>query len=244
MTYTHTDGKRNRMLEFSNSILKQNKPAGILVRLDAAGVPEIKGTDDLTGKTIADVRGWAPTDDGLGFVKNTCTGKIFGKFKMLVPEESGNDVAMRLMMEKTDGVYKADGVWLYADQAKNFNSKAAEDSGKVISWDKDIWDQFGKPNGFAYIHVGMMDHAINGTTLVMSRKGSGLNDIVNPCIQEFMKTKEYYDICKDFDFVDHCYANDHFDSHSGPAHPADAHWFTPTKDLTTTCSDGYCPCSG
>lgn len=70
---------------------------------------------------------------------------------------------------------------------------------------------FGKANGFAYIHVGMMDHAINGTTLVMSRKGSGLNEIVNPCIQKFMKTKEYHDICKDFKLADQCFANDHFE---------------------------------
>lgn len=156
-----------------------------MVRLDSSGRPEIKGNDDLSGKIIADVRGWAPTDDGLGFVKNPCTGNFFGKFKMLIPEEEGNDAAMKKMLVEKDpntGKFLADGVWLYADQAKNFNSDDARAAKKVISWDSSIWDMFGKPNGFAYIHTGMMDHAINGTTLTMSRKGSGLNDIVNPCI--------------------------------------------------------------
>ena len=67
--------------------------------------------DDLTGKTIADVRGWAPTDDGLQFNNNTCTGKPFGKFNMIVPEESDNDPAMRLLLEKKS----VDAVWIYAD---------------------------------------------------------------------------------------------------------------------------------
>lgn len=64
MTFTHTNGKRNRMLEFSNAILQSNKPGGLLGRIED-GVQEISGTDDLSGKTIADVRGWAPTDDGM-----------------------------------------------------------------------------------------------------------------------------------------------------------------------------------
>ena len=64
MSFTHTNGKRDRMLEFSNAILKNNKPGGILVRMKD-GKPEFNGNDDLEGKVIMDVRGWAPTDDGL-----------------------------------------------------------------------------------------------------------------------------------------------------------------------------------
>jgi hypothetical protein len=45
----------------------------------------------------------------------------------------------------------------------------------------------------------MFEHAINGTTLAISKKGSGLNDILNPCIEKFMKTKEYYQICQKHD---------------------------------------------
>jgi hypothetical protein len=45
----------------------------------------------------------------------------------------------------------------------------------------------------------MLGHAKNGTTLALSRKGSGIGEIVNPCLQKFLKTKEYYDICKEYD---------------------------------------------
>ena len=181
MTYTHTYGVRPRMLDFSNGILQNNKPAGMLVRLDENGEPEIKGTDNLDGITIADVRGWAPTDDALNFVNNTCSGKPWGNYNMLIPEKNGNDAAMKMMLDKrADGTYEADAVWLYADQAKNYNCTNAREKNLPISWDCNIWDGFGTK--FAYIHTGMFNHAINGTTLTISRKGSGLNDIVNPCI--------------------------------------------------------------
>ena len=118
MTYTHTYGVRPRMLDFSNGILQNNKPAGMLVRLDENGEPEIKGTDNLEGVNIADVRGWAPTDDALNFVNNTCSGKPWGKYNMLIPNKNGNDAAMKMMLDKrADGTYEADAVWLYADQA-------------------------------------------------------------------------------------------------------------------------------
>ena len=42
---------------------------------------------------------------------------------------------------------------------------------------------------FAYVQTGILEHSYNGTTLTISKKGSGLADIVNPCIQSFMQTK-------------------------------------------------------
>lgn len=177
---------------------------------------------------------------------------------MIIPEENGNDHALNLLLTK-----QVDAVWIYADQAAKFNCEKARKDEVNINWDCDMWDQFGTT--FSYIHTGFMDQNVNGTTLTMSRKGSGLNEVVNPCIDEYMKTKEYYDLCKSFDggslFSD-CFPNEHFTAASTPAsatdstdasspgahrvlagrHPDDHHWFTPTNKLKTTCSDGYCPC--
>lgn len=63
-----------------------------------------------------------------------------------------------------------------------------------------------------------------------------------------MKTKEYYELCKEYDggslFSD-CFKNEHFtedkDVHRVLAEEGH-HWFTHTNELKTTCSDGYCPC--
>jgi len=67
-------------MDFSEAILKDDKPAGLITRLNGNGEPAVKGTNDLRDLSakIADVVNWAPTEDGLAFVKNTCTGKKFG----------------------------------------------------------------------------------------------------------------------------------------------------------------------
>jgi len=72
----------------------------------------------------------------------------------------------------------------------------------------------------------------------MSKKGSGVVDIINPGIEKFMKTKEYYDLCKKYDIVSDCFENEHFEK-SDKAPPA---YSVETKSLKTKCSDGYCPC--
>ena len=116
---------------------------------------------------------------------------------------------MRMLLEQSpDGSYEADGVWIYANQAKNYNCTYANLKNLPITWDCSIWNQFGKK--FAYIHSGLTDHAINGTTLTISRKGSGLNNIVNPCIQKFMATKDYFSICEKFNLTHDCYVNEYF----------------------------------
>lgn len=76
-----------------------------------------------------------------------------------------------------------DAVWVYSDQAKNY--QCANFVG-TPSWNCDIWAKFG--TDFAYLHTGIFEHAANGTTLTMSKKGSGIAELVNPCIQKFMKT--------------------------------------------------------
>ena len=54
---THTKGERGRFLEFSNSILKDNKPAGLITRLNVDGTPVVSPMSDLSGVKVVDVRG-------------------------------------------------------------------------------------------------------------------------------------------------------------------------------------------
>lgn len=61
MSYTHTQGERNRFIDFSHSVLNVNKAAGILTRLDAQGKPVVSPKSDLRGIKVVDITGWAPT---------------------------------------------------------------------------------------------------------------------------------------------------------------------------------------
>jgi len=85
-------------------------------------------------------------------------------------------------------------MWVYADQAYNYDCSKAENP----TWNCDLWAGFGTK--YAYIQTGLFGHAYNGTTIALARKGSGVRDIVNPCLKEFMKTKEYWNICEKFKF--------------------------------------------
>ena len=80
--YTHTRGVRNRYLEFSKPILDDAKKAGIISRLNENGEPVVDGMHSLSGVTVVDVVGWAPTQDTLGLVKNSCTQQNFNGFKI------------------------------------------------------------------------------------------------------------------------------------------------------------------
>jgi hypothetical protein len=121
MTYTNTNGIRNRFLEFSWSILKMNKPAGLLVRLDSNGNPALSPQSNLNGVKISDVNGWAPTSDGLGFSFNNCTGERFEGYVIEDPVvsytslagttyDSPNDVSLARLLDS-----KVDAVWIYSD---------------------------------------------------------------------------------------------------------------------------------
>ena len=249
MTYTHTAGQRNRFVEFSNGILQANKPAGLLVRLKD-GKPEIDPKSDLKDVKVVDVKGWAPTSDGLNFVKNRCTLKptYFLGFEMVTPEDSyksksqkktftiANDVALAMLL---DGA--ADAVWLYADQAQYYDCSQNPD--KQNEHDCEMWAGFKKD--FAYIHTGLYGHTVNGTTLTLAKKGSGISEIVNPCIQKFLKTKEYKTICDNHKLTSTCYKNEFFGSDAGKRNLAgggEEYWTYDTNKLTTECADGYCNC--
>lgn len=85
MSYTHTKGVRNRYLEFTHAIIEKGA-AGILTRLDNEGVPIVTSMSDLDGVKIVDISGWAPTSDGIEFVKNDCTGNLYSGYEMLETE--------------------------------------------------------------------------------------------------------------------------------------------------------------
>ena len=142
--------------------------------------------------------------------------------------DNENDRALKTLL---DG--EADAMFVYADQAYTYS---CADKDVQPAWDCDLWSEFGTK--FAYIHTGMFETAFNGTTLTMSKRGSGLSKIVNPCIDKFITTKSYYDICVKHDFVDDCYANEFFPEGSDSTDP----WELPTSEQTGDCSSGYCGC--
>lgn len=228
MTYTHTLGARPRYLEFSDAFLQDNKPAGILTRLDSSGNPVVSPMSNLSGVTIVDVGGWAPTADALAVVQNPCTGASFVDYNMITPPEDGNDAAMKMLLDGS-----ADAMWVYADQAYLYQCS----TGVTESWNCTLWEGLGTQ--FAYIQTGLYGHALNGTTLTISKKGSGLAEIVDPCLKRFMATEAYYNICSKHGLTGSCYANSYFPNSNSSISP----WDLPTNLATTTCAEGYCPCS-
>ena len=91
---------------------------------------------------------------------------------------------------------------------------------------------------FAYVQTGILDYQNAGTTLAISKKGSGLAVLLDPCIESFLKTESYKDLCEEYGFVNTCFENEFFDI-SDEANPP---YSFPTTELSTSCSDGYCPC--
>jgi len=235
MTYTHTKGIRNDFADFSHGILEVNKAAGLLTMLDDNGAPKVNGHDDLKGKNVVDVAGWAPTADGLDFVKNKCTGENYnGGYKMLMADgaDNNNELALSWLYEG-----KADAMFVYADQAYNYK-KVCKEGGEALNCSK--WNEFGKK--FAYVQTGQFGYVNNGTTLGLAKKGSGVVELLNPCLDKFMKTKEYFEVCGKYDVVDSCYRNEFFPAKDDALmkdynKPTDEH-------AKEDCSSGYCPCTG
>lgn len=244
MTYTHPAGMRGRFLEWSYAILKKNKPAGLLTLLNSDGKPKISPNTTLDGLKVVDVAGWAPLSDGLDFSDNKCTRKKFEGFKIVKPTDEhgnivqGNDAAMKMLR---DG--KADAMWVYADQAHNYECTAdgSSHSGATPTWDCSLWKNFGKD--YAYIASGMLGYMINGTTLTISRKGSGLPEFINPCLQKFMETKAYYDICTKHGVENSCFPNKYFPDALIQGTRSDTNpWDKPTNEQDPGCGNGYCGC--
>ncbi|CAE7659804.1 unnamed protein product [Symbiodinium sp. CCMP2592] len=225
MTYTHTQGIRNDFADFSWGILDVNKAAGLLTLLEN-GMPKLDGHSDLNGKTIVDVGGWAPTADGLDFVTNKCLNQKYSSNYTLVVG-NGNDEAMTMLRNGT-----ADAMFVYADQAKNYQC----DGSMVAAWDCTLWQGFGTE--YAYVQTGQFGYVVNGTTLALSKKGSGVPEAINSCLAEVMATEAYYDACVKYDLVDSCYANSFFPSSGIVIHEYNKE----TDEHSGDCSSGYCPC--
>ena len=102
------------------------------------------------------------------------------------------------------------------------------------------WDGFGTT--YAFIHMGLVVQR-NGTTVAMSKLGSGLNDALNPCIQTVLQTKEYQQLCQAGGHpVDmKCFTNEFF-SDEDVVRSIYATSQSKRTD-TKTCADGYCTCS-
>eukprot|EP00241_Pyramimonas_parkeae_P005320 CAMPEP_0114250272 /NCGR_PEP_ID=MMETSP0058-20121206/14607_1 /TAXON_ID=36894 /ORGANISM="Pyramimonas parkeae, CCMP726" /LENGTH=372 /DNA_ID=CAMNT_0001363913 /DNA_START=232 /DNA_END=1350 /DNA_ORIENTATION=- len=240
MAYAHTRGARDRQMDFSHAFLRDNsKSTGLLVRLNEDGTPEIDGYHDLAGKKIVHINGWAPTKDGMGFVVNSCTGEGFLNYTMVPSSlELPNDDALSKLLDGT-----VDAMWVFVDQDENYKNagcvqKNPNKTSMFPEWDCAKWAGFGKK--FAFIHTGMAGHAINGTSLAVFKKGSGLNEMINPCMDRYMHTKEYYEVCAKHGLAAECYPNAFFPTeYFASVTPV---WDIPTKDLPTTCASGYCPC--
>lgn len=260
MTYTHTAGMRNRYVEFSSPVLDMNKAGGLITWLDG-GAPHVGPKEfDFTGKVIVDVAGWAPTEDGVLFSMNRCKDDeyFFGARIISTPGtytsisdgktyNDANDISIAMLLDgkagnqytdpKTGDALTVDMVWIYADQAYYFNCDKYPNVASTN--DCDLWAKF--KTEFAYIHSGLMTHAKNGTTVSLAKKGSGINKILNPCIEEFLKTEEYYKVCEKYGMTKSCFKNDFFPAEDGEA--TKNIYMLRTDEQTGDCSTGYCKCS-
>ena len=226
MTYTSTWGVRQDFADFSYAILDDNRAAGLMTLLQD-GVPKVNGLSDLSGLTIIDVGGWAPTADGLGYVKNKCTDESYSSNYTLVVGD-GNDAAMKMLR---DG--EGDALFIYADAASTYQCAASD---VQQTWDCNLWKGFGTE--YAYVQTGQFGYAKNGTTLALAKKGSGVPAQINSCLSSFLQTKAYYDICVFHGFADSCYRNSFFPDNAGMQN----HYNKETDELTTDCHTGYCKC--
>lgn len=221
--YTHTKGERGLSLEFTDSILGKLKTAGILTRLDN-GVPFVSPlTTDYTNIKLGDVSGWAPTPDTFAFNFNYCDGGNQFLPPANISKPLGGDGNTHAIKGLLDGEY--DALYMYADQLYNF----------VNSNDPNA-DGFGTT--FAYIHTGLDQWSINGTTLAISKRGSGLKQVLDPCIAALVKTQTYQDICTKYFDASSCINN--------PAAASGSLFYDNKMNERTdayACADGYCTCS-
>lgn len=244
MTFTHPIGMRNRYVEFSKSWAIKNKPSGLLVRLNqSTGGPVISPYDNLEDKTIIDVTGWAPTPDTLQFSTNPCTNERFRGFRVVQSADmlsnqkdikSQNDRALMALLAG-----HGDGVWVYGDQAHHY---ACATNLTSDAWDCDLWRGFGTE--FAYVQTGLYDWLVDGTTVAMSKKGSGVASAMDACLDSFMHTKEYYEVCSKSHHnetqVNVCVPNQYFPQPS-PGYQT-PRWMLRTSEQTSDCASGYCRC--
>lgn len=231
--YTHTKGERGFSLEFTDAILKDLKSAGILTRLEN-GVPVVSPTlTDYTGVKLGDVTGWAPTADTFSFLSNSCAAGTpkFVKTDAIMQTPDGNGPAIAQLLDGT-----IDALYIYADQIAQFQASNDPELSKLAN---------GFGTTFAFIQVGMRDWTVNGTTLAISKRGSGLKNVLNPCIQKVIQTKNYTEVCKKWMTLtpEYCFPNAASGASSGTATLQTYDVSMGSRTDSKTCADGYCKCS-
>jgi len=242
--YTHLPGVRSRLFDWSNAItVPSANAAGIITRLEG-GKPVVSPMSDLSGVKVVDVAGWAPTSDLLPLAGNDCDNqKKFTGFT-LVSVESGNRPAMAALKSGA-----ADAMWVYSDQAYSC-MKVCGAGGTDFPCDESNdcygWDGLGE--SYAYIHTGLY-FALNGTTLAISKKGSQIGDLINPCMDKAMGTEAYYKMCKKHKKTHECFPNTFFTEAEKNVDrdvwdsPHTIRPLTAAQGGPSTCTDGYCQCT-
>jgi hypothetical protein len=227
--YTHAQGERGYTLEFTHSILGGLKTAGILTRL-VNGKPIVSPQlSDFTNVKVGDVSGWAPTPDTFGFNINYCTGE-----KIIAPttihQAAAGDGNIPGIEALKAGEF--DALYLYSDQIYNFQRPTSMASEKALA--------AGLGTDFAYIQFGLDQWSYNGTTLAISKRGSGLKDVLDPCIKKVSMTKAYTELCESYFEPASCIQNEF-------STPTDSSYFYDAKMNERTdsymCADGYCTCN-
>jgi len=173
---------------------------------------------------LGDVTGWAPTADTFKYTKNRCAAgsPTFTKTDAMITNlADGNAAAITALKDGT-----IDALYIYSDQIQNFI-----DSGDALAT--------GFGTDFAYIHQGLSGWSNNGTTLAISKKGSGLASVLDPCIEKVVQSQEYTTLCGNYPTLS-CIPNS-FTTGAAPTFDFDKGMDERTD--SKTCSDGYCTCS-
>ena len=251
-SFTST-ARRKLGVDFSDAIGKP-RPAGILTRLDAKGNPVIPASSDLSDVVVAIVAGWATTDRSIGYATNRCTGEKFNASPLdgyitYTPNDryGGPDAAMAALLSGA-----ADAVYMYTGMIEDRRGCTQE------GCNASLYDGLGTE--YAWIHKDMLDYQVNGTTLAMTKKGSKLNQAIDPCIRTVMRSEFYAKLCAKYErlgFKDvGCYENDYFeafdeedeeDEEEDFAAPTPAPSGSPSEQQASIrrgdCSTGYCGCT-
>lgn len=221
VAYTHTKGERGLSLDFTYSVLGDKKTAGILTRL-VDGVPIVSpSTVDYTGVKLGDVTGWAPTADTFVYNKNYCVEGAPNFMKgdpIIFPEANGNAAAIKALK---NGTY--DALYIYSDQIAQLKTDPEQAY---------LAEGFG--TDMAYIQTGLNLWSYNGTTFAISKRGSGLSNALDPCIDKVVRTPEYKTICEKYFEPTSCIGG------SDEVLFYDYKMSERTDSLT--CADGYCTC--
>merc|ERR1719183_3166448 len=126
---------------------------------------------------------------------------------------------------------EADAMWVYSDQA--YTCTDALDTPDCAGWE-------GFGTEYAYIHQGQ-PFAANGTTISISKKGSGVAELLNPCIEKALKTEKYEKLCEEMEVYESCIPNEFFTNVKEIQYYNIPH-SQRTGDQVKTCADGSCPC--